>query len=150
MKNEITVTDEKSLESLAESITGLVEESKNALASSVNSAIVRTYWTVGRYIVEFEQKGNVKAQYGTSLLTRLAKLLALKIGKGYSRPNLNNMRKLYVLYPNLSDMSDKFKKLTWSHICEIIKIDDELERNFYINAMRDGVLKDDSMKARLR
>ena len=92
--------------------------------------MVQTYWQVGKYIVEFEQKGNAKAEYGTSLLTNLAKLLTLKIGKGYSRPNLNNMRKFYVLYPNLSDMSDK---LTWSHICEIIKIDDELERKFYVN-----------------
>lgn len=66
-------------------------------------------------------------------MTKLAKLLTLKIGKGYSRPNLNNMRKFYVLYPNLSDMSDKFNRLSWSHICEIIKIDDALERNFYIN-----------------
>lgn len=66
-------------------------------------------------------------------MTKLAKLLTLKIGKGYSRPNLNNMRKFYVLYPNLSDMSDKFNRLSWSRICEIIKIDDALERNFYIN-----------------
>lgn len=131
--NEPSLPDDKNLESLAEKITSLVEEAKNVLSSSLNSAIVQTYWSVGKYIVEFEQKGNAKAEYGTSLLTRLAKLLTLKLGKGYSRPNLNNMRKFYVCYPNLLDMSDKFKKLTWSHICEIIKIDDELEHNFYIN-----------------
>lgn len=133
MKNEIALLGDKNLESLAEKITGLVEEAKDALSLSVNSTIVKTYWAIGKYIVEFEQNGNAKAQYGTSLLTKLSKLLTLKLGKGYSRPNLNNMRKFYILYPNLSDMSDKFKKLTWSHICEIIKIDDELERNFYIN-----------------
>lgn len=133
MKNEIALLDDKNLESLAEKITGLVEEAKDALSLSVNSAIIQTYWAIGKYIVEFEQNGSAKAQYGTSLLTKLAKLLTLKLGKGYSRPNLNNMRKFYILYPNLSDISDKFKKLTWSHICEIIKIDDELELNFYIN-----------------
>lgn len=133
MKNEIALLGDKNLESLAEKITGLVEEAKDALSLSVNSTIVKTYWAIGKYIVEFEQNGNAKAQYGTSLLTKLSKLLTLKLGKGYSRPNLNNMRKFYILYPNLSDMSSKFKKLTWSHICEIIKIDDELERSFYIN-----------------
>ena len=69
-----------------------------------------------------------KAKYGTSLLTKLSKVLILKLGAGYSRPNLNNMRKFYLLFPNLTDVSDK---LTWSHICELVKIDDELERSFY-------------------
>lgn len=127
------LSTDKKLNRLAEKIGAFIENSKNNLAFSINSGIVKTYWSVGKYIVEFEQDGNAKAQYGTSLLTKLAKLLTLKIGKGYSRPNLNNMRKFYVLYPNLSDMSDKFNRLSWSHICEIIKIDDALERNFYIN-----------------
>lgn len=134
MVNELPeIEQDDKLNSLADNITTLINDAKSKLASSLNIAMVQTYWTVGKYIVEFEQKGNAKAEYGTSLLTRLAKLLTLKLGKGYSRPNLNNMRKFYVFYPNLLDMSDKFKKLTWSHICEIIKIDDELERNFYIN-----------------
>ena len=85
-------------------------------------------WNIGRYIVEFEQNGNAKAKYGTSLLSSLAKLLRAKLGKGYSRPNLNNMRKFYLLYPICQTLSDK---LSWSHICELITIDDELERGFY-------------------
>ena len=56
-----------------------------------------------------------KAKYGTSLLTYLSKLLQAKIGRGYTRPNLNNMRKFYLTYP-ICQMSDK---LTWSHICEL-------------------------------
>ena len=52
----------------------------------------------------------------------------MKLGKGYSRPNLNNMRKFYLLYPICQTVSDK---LSWSHICELITIDDELERSFY-------------------
>ena len=61
-------------------------------------------------------------------MSSLAKILRAKLGKGYSRPNLNNMRKFYLLYPNCQTVSDK---LSWSHICELITIDDELERNFY-------------------
>ena len=59
----------------------------------LNTVLVQAYWNVGKYIVEFEQQGNAKAKYGTSLLTKLSKVLTLKLGTGYSRPNLNNMRK---------------------------------------------------------
>ena len=62
------------------------------------------------------------------MLTMLSHELTLRLGKGYSRPNLNNMRKFYLCYPICQTVSDK---LSWSHICELIKIDDELERSFY-------------------
>lgn len=90
----------------------------------MNTTLVQTNWNIGRYnIVEFEQNGNAKAQYGTELLTSLAKIFRIKLGKGYSRPNLNNMRKFYLLYPICQTVS---RKLSWSHICELITIDDDL------------------------
>lgn len=119
---------EQELNQLADHITNLVTDTKNQLALTVNTTLVSTYWNIGKYIVEFEQQGNVKAKYGTALLTSLAKILHIKLGKGYSRPNLNNMRKFYLLYPICQTVSDK---LSWSHICELITIDDELERRFY-------------------
>lgn len=102
-------------------------KAKEKLAGSVNSTMTETYWLIGKYIVESEQNGNIKATYGKSLLTTLSKELSLRLGKGYSRPNLNNMRKFYLTYPNCQVVSDK---LSWSHICELIKIDDDLERSF--------------------
>ncbi len=62
----------------------------------------------------------------------LSHQLTLRLGRGYSRPNLNNMRKFYLCYENCQTVSEK---LTWSHICELIKIDDELERSFYEKRM---------------
>ena len=119
---------------------------KQQLAISINQTIKSTYWNVGRHIVEFEQQGNSRAKYGSSLLSRLAKILRARVGRGYSHPNLNNMRKFYLLFPNFQ-MSEKSEssilqtsekcqmsdKLTWSHICELITIDDPLEREFYHN-----------------
>lgn len=116
------------LTSLAERIANEVDKGKRALSISINATITETYWNVGRYIVEFEQQGNAKSKYGSSLLTKLSKLLQMKVGRGYSRPNLNNMRKFYLLYPICQTVSDK---LTWSHICELITIEDPLEREFY-------------------
>ena len=123
--------------SLADKIVQVIEEGKQALAISINETIKTTYWKIGRYIVEFEQEGNRRAKYGTSLLSNLAKLLRARVGRGYSHPNLNNMRKFYLMYPNfqISDKSAPIfqtsEKLTWSHICELVTIDDQLEREFY-------------------
>lgn len=122
------VSTDQDMNLLADNITNLVRDTKNRLAQTINTTLVATYWNIGKYIVEFEQQGNAKAKYGTALLSTLAKLLRIKLGKGYSRPNLNNMRKFYLLYPICQTVSDK---LSWSHICELITIDDELERSFY-------------------
>lgn len=129
---ESLIEHDAHLSLLAENIGDLVNHARQSSATLLNSVMIQTYWSIGKYIVEFEQEGNAKSQYGTSLLTKLSKLLTVKFGMGYSRPNLNNMRKFYIYYPNLnlSDMSDK---LSWSHICELIKIDDDLERKFYQN-----------------
>lgn len=127
-KEALPVVADSALNQLADNIASLVNETKSRLSQTVNVTLVATYWNIGKYIVEFEQQGNAKAKYGTSLLSSLAKLLRMKLGKGYSRPNLNNMRKFYLLYPICQTLSDK---LSWSHICELITIDDELERSFY-------------------
>lgn len=115
-------------EKMISDIEILVNASKSELAASINKVMTVTYWSIGKYIVEFEQGGNAKAEYGKSLLSTISKELTLRLGKGYSRPNLNNMRKFYLKYSNCQTVSDK---LSWSHICELIKIDDELERSFY-------------------
>lgn len=95
---------------------------------SVNEAIIETNWNIGQYIVEYEQGGNPKAKYGSKLLVNLSRDLSLLHGRGFSRPNLNNMRLFYLRYPICQKLSDK---LSWSHYVELVKIDDELERSFY-------------------
>jgi predicted nuclease of restriction endonuclease-like (RecB) superfamily len=96
---------------------------------SVNEAIVVTNWQIGQYIIEYEQGGKKKAEYGSKLLVNLSKDLTLRHGRGFSRPNLNNMRLFYLYFPICQTLSDK---LSWSHYCELIKISDELERSFYL------------------
>lgn len=91
---------------LADKIVAVIEEGKRQLAININRTIKTTYWNVGRHIVEFEQQGNARAKYGTSLLSNLAKILRARVGRGYSRPNLNNMRKFYLIFP-ICQMSDK-------------------------------------------
>jgi len=92
--------------------------------------LLKTYWRTGQYIVEFEQGGNAQATYGKALLENLSKDLSRLHGKGFSRSNLNYMRLFYMQYPICEKPSHK---LSWSHYVELLKIDNELERNFYEN-----------------
>lgn len=135
--NSTIVLPDDDLLLLADKIIQIIDDGKQTIAISISETIKNTYWKIGRYIVEFEQDGNKRAKYGTSLLSNLAKILRARVGKGYSRPNLNNMRKFYLLFQKCQT-SDKSaekcqtsEKLTWSHICELITIDDDLEREFY-------------------
>ena len=144
---------------LKEGIAALLQAGRAQAARQVNTLLVQTYWHIGRYIVEFEQKGEDRANYGDKLLETLAKDLTAEYGKGFSRSNLFQIRKLYLSFPIIQTpsgqfpigqtLSDKFEdtgkeesenqiiqtlsnKLSWSHYVELLKIDDELERSFYL------------------
>jgi hypothetical protein len=85
---------------------------------AVNSILVQTYWHTGKHIVEFEQGGNEKSEYGSSVLDRLSKDLTLEYGKGFGRSNLFYMCKLYLAFENSGTLS---YKLMWSHYFEVLK-----------------------------
>jgi predicted nuclease of restriction endonuclease-like (RecB) superfamily len=105
-----------------------LEGRKNAVLS-VNSLLVETYWQIGRYVVEFEQNGSSKAEYGKNLIDNLSADLLTHLGKGFSRSNLIYMRLFYLEFP----ISEKPSHLlSWSHYVELLKISDKLERSFYL------------------
>ena len=116
-----------SYQNLASNIVQILEKGRNAASSSVNIILLQTYWEIGKNIVEFEQKGNIKAEYGTELLKNLATELK-KFGKGFSRSNLQYSRLFYTSFPKMPDASGK---LTWSHYVEILGVSNELARSFY-------------------
>jgi predicted nuclease of restriction endonuclease-like (RecB) superfamily len=95
---------------------------------AVNTNMVKTYWEIGQYIIEFEQKGVQRAEYGKSLLSQLSKDLKLIHGKGFSVSNIQRMRQLYVVFPICAELPHK---LNWTHLVELLKIDNPLERSFY-------------------
>ena len=115
---------------LLSSIGNILEKGRKHAYVSVNSILVTTYWEIGKKIVEFEQKGASKADYGLQLLETLSHDLKKKFGKGFSRSNIYLMRAFYSRYPKIQTVSGKF---TWSHLAELVKIDDKMERQFYEN-----------------
>lgn len=96
---------------------------------TVNAYLVETYWKIGQYIVEYEQGGSVRAEYGKQLLEQLSKDLSLLHGKGFSRSNIQRMKQFFLYFPICAELPHK---LSWTHFVELLKIDDPLERSFYL------------------
>jgi len=111
---------------LIESIGTLLEQGRRQAFHAVNSILVRTYWEIGKRIVEYESISDVS--YGSKLFEKIASDLKLKYGKGFSRSNVIYMRLLYFKYPKSQTLSDQ---LSWSHYVELLGIEDALERSFY-------------------
>jgi len=120
--------DEKAYQELVEKIADCQKNGRAQALRAINDIIVETSWQNGQYIVEYEQGGEARARYGTGLINRLSHDLTLRLGKGFSKSNLRNMRAFYIKFPIYQKVSGK---LSWSHYCELIKFDDDLERDFY-------------------
>lgn len=121
MTKEIVITDTNILQPLIENISMDINNARRKVASHINATMTQAYWQIGKFIVEYEQGGQAKVAYGTSTLTELSRQLTARLGRGFSLHNLMNMRKFYLLYPNFQTVSDI---LTWSHINELIKAED--------------------------
>lgn len=115
-------------EHLLASVGRILAEARTKAFTQINTLLVKTYWETGKVIVEFEQEGEEKAEYGSSLLERLSKDLKLRYGRGFSRRNVLDMRRFYIKYRKWQTVS---AELSWSHYLELLSIDDDLERGFY-------------------
>ena len=119
---------EKNNTEMIKEIKDIILSSRKKVAYEVNSTMLHAYWNVGRIIVENEQNGNIKAEYGKQILKELSKELRKILGTGFSVSNLQYMRRFYLEYPKQQTLS---VKLSWSHYCELLSIDNVDERNFY-------------------
>jgi len=125
---ETNIQGVNNYDKLVSQISETYVSGKQKAIAAVNQHITETYWKVGEHIVEFEQDGKQRAEYGSGLLEKLSKDLSLLHGKGFSVSNIQRMRQLYDEYSNYATVSHK---LSWSHYVELLKIDDKLERSFY-------------------
>ncbi|MBI5096943.1 MAG: hypothetical protein HZB32_04795 [Nitrospirae bacterium] len=128
---------------LFENIKAFLHEARNAVARNINTAMVMTYFEIGRMIVVDEQHGKKRAGYAEETLKNLSLDLTKEFGKGFSERNLENMRKFYLLYSikisqtvsakfdTVSHISHNTFPLSWSHYLLLMRIDNENERRFY-------------------
>ena len=119
---------EKEVNNIFDNIKVLVVDSRNKVYQTVNTEMLHLYWNIGKIIMKIQQ-GEKRANYGDSILEKLSKKLTDEFGKGFSSRNLRTMRKFYLMYPIWKTVSSK---LSWSHYLELIKIEEEKKRNYYL------------------
>ncbi|MEI6554558.1 MAG: PDDEXK nuclease domain-containing protein [Paludibacter sp.] len=115
---------------LFESIKNIVLQSRQRIYRMVNSNLIDTYWQIGQLIVEDEQGGNIRADYGKNTLNTLAQQLTTEFGKGFDGSNLRNMRAFYRAFPICDTLRHE---LSWSHYRLLSRLDSEEKRQYYLN-----------------
>lgn len=127
-KSKPLIVPQPPVSDLAGRITGIIETARKRLQSVVDNEMVRAYWEIGREIVEDEQQGEQRAEYGKALIENLAKELTTRHGKGFDRSNLWNMRGFYLAFPKLDALR---RELSWTHYRQLLKIEEHQKRSFY-------------------
>lgn len=130
--NSLIQTDEQAIRA----IKNLLHQARSNVYQTINHVMTQTYWQIGKHIVEIEQQGDKKAQYGQQLIKKLSVALNQEFGKGFSVDNLENMRRFYLAFPadTLESKSETVSRkftLSWSHYIFLSRIDSIDERNFY-------------------
>lgn len=113
---------------LLNTIGSTIETARQNAVKAVNHELVKANWEIGRHIVEFEQLGEERAEYGSNLLSNLSKDLKQRFGKGFGRRNILDMRRFYLAYQKWQAVP---AKLSWTHIVTLLGVSDDHARKFY-------------------
>lgn len=147
--NKVVVENNKEINKLIEESIKLIHYAQNLAVKQVNFIQLMTYYSLGKWIVEIQQNGNTRADYGKRVLKSLSEDLTREFGKGYSEDTLSNTRKFYISYGDrisetvfrkfaieksetvFRKLEDSPFKVSWSHYLQLMRIDNPDERSFY-------------------
>jgi len=122
------------LRPLIHSLRDLIQNARKQILRDVDTVQVRTCWEIGRHIIEFEQGGAGRAQYGKQLLPTLATTLTAEFGKGFDVSNLRHMRGFYLAFP----IHDALRReLSWTHYRTLLRVENEKARRWYMSEAAD-------------
>lgn len=122
------------ISTLYDTINQIIEEARAAVYRTANITMVRAYWHIGRVIVEDEQKGKERAEYGKQVLKQLSQKLTKKHGRGFDESNLRHMRNFYLVYSKCDALRPE---LSWTHYRLLLKVGNEQARLFYMQETID-------------
>ena len=117
-------------------IKNILEQARSKARSAVNAAMVEAYWLIGQRIIEEEQRGQHKAEYGTRLIEELSTALTADFGKGFSYANLYNCRKFYLTFSDQAILYTACRDLSWSHLRLIMRLDSSQAIDYYCREAR--------------
>ena len=120
-------------------IKKILKNARQKAYTAVNSAMVEAYWKIGRRIVEEEQNGKERAEYGKEILQNLSKELTEEFGKGYSYRTLREIRQFYLMFSDFEKWRTVSAKLTWSHFQKVLRVSDEKARIFYLTEAAENM-----------
>ncbi len=114
-------------------IKKIIHKARYSAFRAVNKEMLKAYYEIGKKIFEEEQKGRKRAQYGGKLIETVSSELIKEFGKGFSTTALKNMRLFYLIYKDRigQSVTDELYRLSWTHYCELIKIDDIAKRRYF-------------------
>lgn len=121
------------INSLVTDLRSIIEQGKRQAYAAINASMITTYWNVGKRIVEEEQHGEARAEYGKQLLSALAIELQKEYGDNFSERRLRDYRQFYLYFNNLEIWHSRVPNLTWTHFRHLLRIDDEKVRLWYMN-----------------
>ena len=130
-KNAVSTLPENRYKKLILEIDNIVARGRKLAYKTVNSILTATYWQIGKQIVEFEQGGKERAEYGEAIVRQLSIDLTNKCGKGFSYRNLQQIKKFYTIFSKVQTVSAQSFPLSWSHYVRLISIENHDERSFY-------------------
>ena len=128
--NGVSISNSAAIpEILIDTIASIIEQARHHVRQSVNSAMVQSYWEIGRLIVEHEQQGEKRAAYGKAQLQHISTQLSARLGRGFDVTNLRNMRSFYLAFPIRETVS---LELSWSHYNRLSRITNPEARQWYV------------------
>ena len=133
MNNEITI-----YQSVISDIRDIIIAGRNSAYKAVSAAMIKTYWNIGKRIVEQEQAGEPRAEYGKRMISVLTDKLTKEFGLGFSSRNLQYYRKFYILFPDEEIVNACVHNLNWTHFRSLLRVLDENARVWYLNEAVNG------------
>jgi hypothetical protein len=128
MRKQKLVPATANFEKAYDRIRNILTEARNRAYQAINAAMVLAYWEIGRTVVEEEQHGAERADYGRQLVVELARRLTAEFGKGFDRSNLFHMKAFYLAYPKVDALR---RELSWTHYRILLRVDKPAARAFY-------------------
>lgn len=123
------INTQQGITTLYNTINQIIEEARTVIYRNANFTMVQAYWNIGKSIVEEEQKGKERAEYGQELISQLSIKLTQKHGKGFNKTNLWYIRQFYTIFQNFHALRGE---LSWTHYRLLLKVENEEARQFYI------------------
>lgn len=124
----------KEINTLYDIINQIIEQARNKVYRTANFTMVQAYWNIGKAIVEEEQNGKQRAEYGKEVLKQLSQKLTAKYKKGFDESNLRHMRNFYLTYQKYDALRPE---LSWTHYRLLLKVENDQARQFYLQETID-------------